>query len=61
MEGGKIYRTETSGIQDMQTGDRLEGAPYNYVHFEGENPSHPSENMRELSSYEVQQMTAAPH
>jgi hypothetical protein len=61
MEGGKIYRTDSSGIQDTQTGNRLEGAPYNYVHFEGENPSHPSENMRELSSYEVEHMTAAPH
>jgi hypothetical protein len=61
MEGGKIYRTDSSGIQDLQTGDRAEGAPYNYVHFDGENPRHPSESMHELSSYEVQQMMTAAH
>jgi hypothetical protein len=54
MEGGKVYKTDPWGTQDTQTGDRVEGAPYDYVHFEGQNPRHPSENMREVSSYELQ-------
>lgn len=40
----------------MRSDDRIEGAPYNYIHFEGQNKVHPSENMREFSSYEVQQL-----
>ena len=54
MEGGKVYETDPWGTQDMQTGGRVEGAPYDYVHFEGQNPRHPSESMREVSSYELQ-------
>ena len=56
LEGGKIYATDPWGTEDTRTGARLEGAPYNYIHFEGQNPVHPSESMRELSSYEVQQL-----
>jgi hypothetical protein len=56
MEGGKAYKTDPWGTEDTQTGDRFEGAPHNYVNFEGQNPRHPSENMREVSSYELQRM-----
>jgi hypothetical protein len=56
LEGGKIYQTDPWGTQDTTTGQRYEGAPHDYVHFEGQNPRHPSENMRELSSYEVQKL-----
>ena len=56
LEGGKVYATDPWGTTDTRTGDRVEGAPYNYIHFEGQNPNHPSESMRELSSYEVQQL-----
>ncbi len=56
LEGGKIYATDPWGTADTRTGNRVEGAPYNYIHFEGQNPSHPSESMRELSSYEVGQL-----
>jgi hypothetical protein len=56
MEGGKVYKTDPWGTQDTVTGNRYEGAPHDYVHFEGQNPRHPSETMREVSSYELQQM-----
>lgn len=58
MEGGKVYQTDPWGTEDKTTGDRFEGAPYDYIHFEGQNPRYPSENMREVSSYELQQMMA---
>jgi hypothetical protein len=60
LEGGKVYQTDPWGTQDRTTGDRIEGAPYDYIHFEGQNPRYPSENMREVSSYELQQMMAGP-
>ena len=56
MEGGKVYATDPWGTQDTQTGQYREGSAYGYVNFEGQNPKHPSETMREVSSYEVQQM-----
>ena len=56
LEGGKVYATDPWGTQDTRTGDRVEGPPYNYIHFEGQNPRHPSENMREISSYELKQL-----
>jgi hypothetical protein len=59
MEGGKVYRSDSSGLQDLSTGDRAEGAPHDYVHFEGENPRHPSETMREISSGELARISGA--
>ncbi|NWG14756.1 MAG: hypothetical protein HXY20_14620 [Acidobacteria bacterium] len=56
LEGGKIYATDTWGTKDTQTGAYYEGRDYGYVNFEGQNPRHPSETMREVSSYEVQQL-----
>jgi hypothetical protein len=60
LEGGKVYQTDPWGTEDRTTGDRIEGAPYDYIHFEGQNPRYPSENMHEVSSYELQQMMGAP-
>lgn len=54
LEGGKIYRTDSGGTRDTVTGDYYEGRGYNWVNFEGQNPRHPSETMREVSSYEVE-------
>ena len=54
IEGGRIYQTDSSGVKDMATGDYYEGSGYSWVNFEGRNPRHPSEDMRELSSYEVE-------
>ena len=51
-----MYQTDPWGTRDTSTGARYEGAPNNYIHFEGQNPGHPSEHMREISSYELQQM-----
>jgi hypothetical protein len=59
MEGGKVYATDSGGTQDTRTGQYYEGSAYGYVNFEGQNPRHPSETMREVSSYEVQQMFGA--
>jgi hypothetical protein len=56
LEGGKVYATDPWGTRDTATGDRFEGGGATYLHFEGENPRHPSENMRELSSHEVRQL-----
>lgn len=56
LEGGKVYQTDPWGTRDTSTGNRYEGAPNNYIHFEGQNPVHASEHMREISSHELQQM-----
>jgi hypothetical protein len=54
LEGGKVYATDPWGTKDTVTGDYYGGRGYNWVNFEGQNPRHPSENMRELSSWEVE-------
>lgn len=56
LEGGKVYRSDSSGTKDTTTGNYYEGRPYNYVNFEGQNPHHPSETMKEISSYELKQL-----
>ena len=53
LEGGKVYHTDTWGTRDTRTGDYYEGGGYTWTHFEGTNPRHPSESMREVSSYEL--------
>lgn len=53
LEGGKVYQTDPWGTQDTRSGERIDGPPYNYIHFEGQNPRHPSEHMREISSDEL--------
>ncbi len=56
LEGGKVYQTDPWGTLDTSSGTRYDGPPYNYIHFEGQNPGHPSEHMREISSHELKQM-----
>jgi hypothetical protein len=56
LEGGKVYHTDPWGTRDTATGDYWEGRGYNWTNFEGQNPNHPSENMREVSSYELQHL-----
>jgi hypothetical protein len=56
LEGGKVYETDSHGTRDTATGDYYEGRGYNWVNFEGQNPNHPSEVMREVSSGELQQL-----
>jgi hypothetical protein len=58
LEGGKVYATDPWGTKDTRTGDRYEGAPADYVHFEGQNPVYRSEQMREVSSCELKQLGA---
>lgn len=60
LEGGKVYRTDTGGTLDTSTGDYYAGKPYNWVNFEGQNPRHPSETMRELTSWEVEHGRTPP-
>jgi hypothetical protein len=54
LEGGKVYHTDTWGTKDTETGDYYEGKAYNWTNFEGQNPRYPSEDMREISSYELE-------
>jgi hypothetical protein len=56
LENGKVYQTDSYGIRDKGTNDYYEGKGYNSTNFEGRNPIHPSETMREVSSHEVEQM-----
>jgi hypothetical protein len=54
LEGGKVYATDNWGTKDTVSGDYYEGKGFNWTNFEGQNPSHPSENMREVSSWELE-------
>ena len=54
LEGGKVYHTDPSGTRDTQTGDYYEGGGFTWTEFQGQNPRHPSEGMREISSYELE-------
>ena len=54
LEGGKVYKTDTWGTRDTRTGDYYEGGGYTWTYFEGQNPRYPSEDMREISSYELE-------
>ena len=57
LEGGKVYHTDNWGTRDTTTGDYYEGRAYNWTNFEGQNPRYPSEDMHEVSSYELQKLT----
>lgn len=56
LEGGKVFATDPGGTQDTVTGQYYEGRPYNWVNFEGQNPKHPSETMREVTSDELKKL-----
>lgn len=56
LEGGKVYRADPWGLQDTGSGDRIEGRGHDYIHFEGGNPRHPSELMREISGDEARRL-----
>lgn len=53
LEGGKVYQADSGGLRDRVTDQYYEGQGYNWTNFEGTNPRHPSETMREVSSYEL--------
>jgi hypothetical protein len=52
MEGGAVYHTDTWGTKNTATGEYWEGAPYNYVHFEGENPKY-NEQMTAINNRQL--------
>ena len=54
LEGGKVYATDSWGTKDTVTGEYYGGRGFNWTNFEGQNPRHPSETMREISSYELE-------
>ena len=56
LESGKVYQTDPWGTRDTASGTRYGRPPHTNIHFEGQNPAHPSEHMREISSYELKQM-----
>ncbi len=57
LEGGKVYHTDPQGTRDTETGAYYEGGGFTWTQFEGRNPNHPSEDMREVSSYELEHGT----
>jgi hypothetical protein len=56
LEGGKVYSTDNWGTRDTSTGQYYEGKGYKWTNFEGQNPNYPSENMHEVSSYELKRL-----
>jgi len=54
LEGGRVYQSDSGGTRDTLTGDYYERGGYNYTNFEGQNPHWANENMREVSSYELE-------
>jgi hypothetical protein len=52
MEGGAVYHTDSWGTKNNATGEYYEGAPYDYVHFEGENPKY-NEQMQPIDNREL--------
>lgn len=52
MEGGAVYHTDSWGTQNTATGEYYPGAPYDYVHFEGENPKY-NERMQPIDTREL--------
>jgi hypothetical protein len=40
VEGGAVYHSDSWGTTNTATGEYHEGAPYNYVNFEGQNPKY---------------------
>jgi hypothetical protein len=51
-------RKDFMGYPGHTTGEYYEGQAYNWTNFEGQNPRYPSENMRGVSSYELEQIAA---
>lgn len=49
MEGGTVYHTDSWGTKNTTTEEYWEGAPYDYVHFEGRNPKY-NEDMTPVDS-----------
>lgn len=60
LEGGKVYHTDPYGTRDTRTGDYYEGGGFTWTNFEGQNPQHSSEGMREISSYELEHGAPPP-
>jgi hypothetical protein len=40
VEGGTVYHSDTWGLTNTATGDFYEGQPFDYVHFQGDNPKY---------------------
>ncbi len=59
MEGGTVYHTDSWGTRNTTTGETWEGAPYDYVHFEGRNPRH-NEGMTPIDSRALWERHVAP-
>ena len=54
VEGGTVYHTDSWGTKNTATGVYYEGQPFDYVHFEGENPRY-SEQMDPVDFRELWQ------
>ena len=40
VEGGTVYHSDSWGLTNTATGEFYEGQPFDYVHFQGENPKY---------------------
>ena len=49
VEGGSVYRSDSWGTRNLDTGRSWEGKPYDYVNFGGENPRY-NEQMQAVDS-----------
>ncbi len=54
VEGGTVYHSDSWGTTNTATGEYYEGAPYNYVNFEGRNPKYNEQmtNVTDRASWE---------
>ncbi|MBE3041586.1 MAG: hypothetical protein IMZ61_07785 [Planctomycetes bacterium] len=52
VEGGTVYHSDSWGLTNTATGEFYEGQPYDYVHFQGENPKY-RETMTPIDSREL--------
>jgi hypothetical protein len=52
MEGGAVHHTDSWGTKNTATGEFWKGAPYDYLHFEGQNPKY-AEQMQSIDSRDL--------
>ena len=52
VEGGTVYHSDSWGLTNTATGDFYKGQPFDYVHFQGQNPKY-RETMTPIDSREL--------
>ena len=59
MEGGTVYHSDSWGTQNLTTGERWDGSPFDYVHFEGQSPKY-NDAMQAIDSRALWERHVAP-